>query len=113
MIDIKIDIKKNAIENISEKNIKKAIWNSVNDLLIFMDWVAIKVTPIRTWFLRKWFKKINNWLKGNFFNDVKYAPHVNFWTKRQKSNPFMENILKESEEKIEKIFNNNFDKTLW
>lgn len=111
MINIKID--KKDLENLNEKNIKEAMWKSVDDLLIFMEWVAIKVTPIRTWFLKKWFRREKNWLSGNFFNEVKYAPYVNFWTSKQKANPFMENILKEAEEKIEKIFTYNFNEILW
>lgn len=113
MINIDIKIDKKDLQNLNEKNIKEAMWRSVDDLLVFMEGVAVKVTPVRTWFLKKWFKKNQNWLRANFFNDVKYAPHVNFWTKFQKANPFMENILKETEEKIEKIFTHNFNEILW
>ena len=52
-------------------------------------------------------------MKAKFYNDVEYWPYVNFWTKRQKANPFMENILKEAEKNIEKIFTNEFKKVLW
>lgn len=113
MLEIKIEIDKSRLEKLSEKNIKEAIKRSIDDLLIVMQGTAVKVTPIRTWRLRKWFWEEKKWLGANFFNEVKYAPHVNFWTKRQKANPFMENILKDAENKIEKIFNKNFNDILW
>lgn len=113
MINIKVKIDKKETEIINEKNFKIAIENWVNILVLYMWKIWVKVTPVRTWFLRKWFKHENNWMKAKFYNDVEYWPYVNFWTKRQKANPFMENILKEAEKNIEKIFTNEFKKVLW
>ncbi len=113
MLKVNIKIDKKGIEKITRENLNIVIKNSVKDILIFMEWVAIKVTPRRTWFLRKGFKKTYKWWWAIFFNDVKYAPYVNFWTKRQKANPFMKNIVKETEKVIEKIFNENFKKVIW
>ncbi|RKW24863.1 hypothetical protein D8B46_00580 [Candidatus Gracilibacteria bacterium] len=112
MLKVNIKIDKKGIEKITRENLNIVIKNSVKDILIFMEGVAIKVTPRRTGFLRKGFKKTYKGGGAIFFNDVKYAPYVNFGTKRQKANPFMKNIVKETEKVIEKIFNENFKKVI-
>ncbi len=137
MIKVKVDL--SWIKHISEENIKKWANNGIRDLLIFMEGIAVKVTPKDTWFLRKGFKSKQSNLKWSFFNNVKYAKFVNDWTKSYtikrknkrvlsngksifwkqvkhpwiKANPFMENIQIEAEKIIEKIFIKNISKELW
>ena len=93
-------------------NLKQAFEKTSKELFVFMDWVGQKVTPIRTWFLRKsFFYEIKeNW--GVFMNNAFYAWFVNFWTSKQTANPFMQKIVDEAENKLPDFLNNNLQ-AIW
>jgi len=110
MLEIWIEIKwLDELKNkLNPKKWRKAIHRWIIRVLIFLEWKAIPETPIRTWYLRKWYKqKAKNevWV---LYNDVEYAPYVHFWTRKQKANPFLERVVKKHWKKTWKILNKQF-----
>ena len=113
MIEVKIKWIETLIKKTNVKLLLTWIKSWMNKSLKIVHWQAIRETPIDTGNLRKWYRERFRWLRGKVLNKVKYAKAVNEGTGNRRANPFLKRTKDKTEDKVNRIFNSEIEKTLW
>lgn len=112
MLNIEIKDLDEFLEKFNELQVNKTLNIWTKKSTIFLQWEAIKETPIDTWLLRNSYETHFNNLEWKLINTRKYWVYVHEWTKYIRWNPFLTRAAKNSNEKVNRIFNNEILKML-
>lgn len=129
MLTIQIKDLEDFIEQVSELQMKKTFNTWVKKSMIFLEWEAIKETPVDKWFLWNSYEVILKNLQWILINTRAYWVPVHEWHnqtpwrfvpaiwKRLKAsyvkwNPFLTRTARKSNDQVNKIFNKEIVKTL-